>query len=64
MRPARHGYVLVPADAYERLLPLFEAEDFDVRAACPLADEVLGPAGWNDPEMDVYNELARQEPRR
>jgi hypothetical protein len=52
----RSCYVLVPAEAYQRLEPLFEADDFDVREFYPLADEVFGPAGWDDPKMDEYND--------
>jgi hypothetical protein len=54
-------YVLVRADLYERVKPLLEEEEFDVRAMYPHLAKVFGPAGWDDPAMDVYNEL---DPRR
>jgi hypothetical protein len=54
-------YVLLRADLYERVKPLFEEDDFDVSEMYPLMDEVARQEGWDDPDMDVYNEL---DPRR
>ena len=54
-------YVLLRADLYERLKALVEDQDFDVRGMYPLMDEVARQEGWDDPAMDVYNEL---DPRR
>jgi hypothetical protein len=55
-------YVLVRADVYERLEALL-AEDGDRFAAdtYPQVMEVFGREGWNDPSMDIYDEL---DPRK
>lgn len=51
-------YVLLKVQQYEQVKALFEVDDFDVREAYPLMDEVARKEGWDDPEMDVYNDLA------
>jgi hypothetical protein len=52
----REVYVLLRADAYERLKgALYDDSEIDIRDAYPLMDEVAGKQGWNDPEMDSYN---------
>ena len=40
--------------------PLAEEENFDIREAYPLMDEVARREGWDDPEMDSYNIYARK----
>jgi hypothetical protein len=56
------AYVLLRADLYEKYKALFEGDDeIDVRAMYPHMAKVFGPAGWDDPEMDEYNDL---DPRR
>jgi hypothetical protein len=53
----RETYVLVRADVYERLKGLdYDDSDFAIKDAYPLMDEVASREGWNDPEMDSYNE--------
>ncbi len=47
-------YVIVRAEVYERLRAL--CDDFDIRDAYPLMDQVAAREGWDDPSMDVYNE--------
>jgi hypothetical protein len=51
-------YVLLRAEVYERIKDLVEPqeEEFDIREAYPLMDEVARKEGWEDPEMDCYNE--------
>ncbi len=56
-------YVLLPADAYERIRALFDDEPFDVREAYPAIDEITGKAGWDDPAMDVYNNYDTDKPK-
>jgi hypothetical protein len=46
-------YVLVRADAYERLRGLLDS-DFDQREAYPAIDRAFSE-GWNDPLMDDYD---------
>lgn len=58
--PTNTQYVLVRADVYERLKGLLGDEDW-ARGAYPSAMEVFARDGWDDPRMDVYDEL---DPRR
>lgn len=54
----RTRYVLVPEDVYFRISRLFTADDdLFVQDLTPQVMEVFGRAGWDDPAMDVYNEL-------
>jgi hypothetical protein len=59
----RNIYVLLPEELYDRVrLLLFEEEDSQLlRAAYSHGMEVFGRAGWDDPEMDIYDDL---DPRR
>ncbi|PYS60112.1 MAG: hypothetical protein DMF74_19580 [Acidobacteria bacterium] len=55
-------YVVLPADMYERIEGLFYQDDpltTDERRALLIKAGLR--AGWDDPEMDIYNEL---DPRR
>ncbi len=56
-------YVLLPANAYQRVKVLFDDEPFDVRATYTAQDEVAREAGWDDPEMDVYNDRDVTKPQ-
>jgi hypothetical protein len=52
-------YVLIPEEVYNRARTLF-ADDEDaqsLRDMYPHVMEVFGRAGWDDPAMDVYDEL-------
>lgn len=51
-------YVLVREELYDRARRLFDADDDAfVRGLTPHVMEVLGREGWDDPAMDMYNEL-------
>ncbi len=56
-------YVLIREEVYNRVKALFAEEDDNqlLRDMYPHVMEVFGRAGWDDPTMDVYNEL---DPRR
>jgi hypothetical protein len=56
----REEYVLVRADKYERIKGLLSDDQEWVRAAYPAAMAVFRE-GWDDPRMDVYDEL---DPRK
>jgi hypothetical protein len=57
-------YVLIRADQYEKVKALFgEDEDFDPRELYPLVEQTFLRAGWDDPEMDVYNEYDAHRPK-
>lgn len=45
------SYVLLPSDEYARL-----SREQIIRESYPLQDEVAHAAGWDDPEMDDYND--------
>jgi len=47
-------YIIVRAEVYERMCAL--RDDFDIRDAYPLMDQVAAREGWDDPSMDIYNE--------
>lgn len=57
--PATHTrYVLVREEVYDRVRGLFDVdEDRFVQDLVPRVMEVFGRDGWDDPAMDVYNEL-------
>jgi hypothetical protein len=50
-------YVLLEADAYDRLQSAF-ATDIDPRDLYPSLERTLQDEGWNDPHMDDYNRYA------
>jgi len=54
-------YVLVRAEIYERLRTLLTEGDEFVQDMYPHVMEVFGREGWDDPSMDVYNDL---DPRK
>ncbi len=56
-------YVLIKSEVYERVQALFVKEDKNefLHAMYPHVMEVFGREGWDDPSMDVYDEL---DPRR
>lgn len=49
-------YVLVPADQFDRIKALVGAEDFTLEDTYCAQSEALAQAGWDDPELDVYND--------
>jgi hypothetical protein len=54
-------YVLVRAEVYERLQALLEEGDCFAADVYPQVMEVFGRDGWNDPSMDIYDDL---DPRK
>ena len=55
---AKTEYVLLRADVYERVRQLFDDPAADAFMA---QIESAAAAGWDDPTLDVYNDL---DPRR
>ncbi len=55
----RDKYVLVREEMYERVRQRSEENDDSqfVRAMTPHVMKVFGRDGWDDPAMDVYNDL-------
>jgi hypothetical protein len=56
-------YVLIPEELYTRVKALLDEEEANqlLRDMYPHVMEVFGRAGWDDPAMDIYNDL---DPRR
>jgi hypothetical protein len=50
-------YVLLRAEVYERLQALFAQEPVSKEEQRSLLGMAGKRAGWDDPEMDIYNEL-------
>jgi hypothetical protein len=51
-------YVLIRAEVFDRIRQLFDLDDNQfTRDLTPHVMEVFGRAGWDDPAMDIYNEL-------
>jgi len=57
------AYVLLRADIYDRVKPLFDEEPFDIRETYAAQEQVASTAGWDDPEMDVYNDDDAHRPK-
>jgi len=54
----REEYVIVRAKLYDRIKALlYEDGDVSISEAYPLMDEMASNAGWDDPAMDIYNDL-------
>jgi hypothetical protein len=50
-------YVLMRAEQYEKLSALFaDGEQFDPRELYALMAKSAAAAGWDDPDMDAYND--------
>lgn len=49
-------YVLLPLDLYERLQAIFGDGMFDIDETYAAQSKTAGAAGWDDPEMSVYDE--------
>jgi hypothetical protein len=56
-------YVLIREEVYAQVKALLEAEEGQqfLRDMYPYVMEVFGRDGWDDPAMDIYNDL---DPRR
>jgi hypothetical protein len=50
-------YVLVESEVYDRLKPLFELDPPSREERREQLRRFGQRAGWDDPEMDVYNDL-------
>jgi hypothetical protein len=47
-------YIIVRVEVYERMCA--QCDDFAIRDAYPLMNQVAAREGWDDPSMDIYNE--------
>ena len=55
------AYVVVKASVYERLRSVLETAPLSIEEQRALIAHIGNRVGWDDPRMDVYNEL---DPRR
>lgn len=52
------NYVLIPAELFQRVRGiLYDHDPFDITETYAAQSAVAGAAGWDDPEMDVYDKL-------
>jgi hypothetical protein len=59
--PETHAeYIVVSADEFESLSLASAAGGFSEAEQDYLLAEAARRAGWDDPEMDIYNDLARE----
>ena len=56
-------YVLMAGDVFERFKALFDDEPWDISEADAAQSAAAGAAGWDDPEMDVYDHYDSHKPR-
>ena len=57
----REEYVLVRRELYDKLRALLD-EDFSTEDAFRAQIESAAAAGWDDPALDVYNDLDATQP--
>src|SRR5436309_884988 len=52
-------YVLIPVEVYARVKALLDDEEGNrfLRDMYPHVMEIFGQEGWDDPAMDIYNDL-------
>jgi hypothetical protein len=48
-------YFIIAGDLFERLRPLFDDGEFDIRETYSAQEAALAKV-WDDPELDVYND--------
>jgi hypothetical protein len=51
------AFVVVRADLYGRIRPLIYGKELSIDEQRCLLSELGKSVGWDDPEMDVYNDL-------
>lgn len=49
-------FVLLPAEQFDRIKALLSTDEFDVRESYAAQSAALAAAGWDDPELDIYND--------
>jgi len=54
----KQEYVLLRAEVYDRIKALVQVdEELPISTMYPLLDEMAAKAGWDDPALDIYNDL-------
>jgi hypothetical protein len=49
-------YVLLPVEQFDRIKALLTTDEFDLRETYAAQSAALGAAGWDDPDLDIYND--------
>jgi hypothetical protein len=49
-------YYLISADQFNKVRALLTDDEFNPREMYPLIAKTAGAAGWNEPEMDAYDQ--------
>ncbi|MDA1014965.1 MAG: hypothetical protein O3A00_11015 [Planctomycetota bacterium] len=49
-------YVLLPMGTYQRFYNIFRDDTFDVADTYAAQNAVAATSGWDDPEMDIYDD--------
>ncbi len=57
-------YVLLPLHVYQQLQSVFADEMFDASDAAAAQRLAAGAAGWDDPEMSIYDDCDAHRPQR
>jgi hypothetical protein len=55
-------FVLLPADQFERIKALLTTDEFDLGETYAAQSAALAAAGWDDPELDIYNNYDAHRP--
>lgn len=56
-------YFLVSSDIFERVREMVGDDTVDVREAYAALSAVAGKSGWDDPDMDAYDNYDAHKPR-
>ena len=48
--------MIVPAEQFDRVKALLTTDEFDLRETYAAQQQTLAAAGWDDPELDIYND--------
>ena len=64
VHPTTHKeYVLLAADLFDRVRSIFDDDQFSAVDTYAAQSAAAGAAGWDDPEMDVYDNYDAHRPR-
>lgn len=64
IHPTTHKeYVLLAAELFDRVKSIFDDDQFGVIDSYAAQSAAAGGAGWDDPEMDVYDSYDAHRPQ-
>jgi hypothetical protein len=59
---SRARYVLVPGEQFDRIKALLATDEFELSETYAAQSRALAAAGWDDPELDIYNDYDANRP--